>query len=356
MLHGPDSGLRWRLRCVRRSLVRTPDVNARPRGWPRLFSLLAVLVWLVLTGCAGAHQRFVAATPYAEAPLPPRAKIFLVAGGVDVANFAAEVVAQRQLWLERGFSADEIVCYWAQPGRAAFRADRAQYRQLAADLRPCYPASTALLRQHLRQVAQSPPEFLYLYITSHGDPDIMPVGVPLAQLLPSEVALFDQYVIQLGAGVGRGVSPAALALAVRRGQSPDDLVLSPRVLQHLLQALPAATPKFVVLQACHSGGFLADPRPARQAATLAHVPNVLAIAAARFDRTSFGCDAGETMTYFGSVYTQLLGEHSRGLTSPTAIAWPTLFHQLAAEIATREQALGVTPSLPMLLLPSAHQP
>lgn len=312
---------------------------------------------LLLAGCASAgaparplartSARTVATPAYHDAPLSPRAKIFLVAGGDEVANFAAEVIFQRRLWLARGFAADEIACYWARPAPAELRADRAQYHALADDLRACYPASTAVLRAHLQQASRADLPFLYLYVTSHGDAHLMPEGVPEDRLLPVERALFDQYAIQLGAGVGRGVEPVPLAMAVRRGADPDDLVFSPRVLRDLLLAFPPTTPKLVVLQACHSGGFLDDARPERRADAIAGVAGLTAIAAARFDRTSFGCESGADMTYFGEVYSRLLAQHFPG--PPPAINWKALFIALRAEISALEQEVDVRPSLPVFL-------
>lgn len=305
--------------------------------------LLVLLLAALLLGCAGRQLR---ERPYNDAALPARTKIFLVAGGVEVANFAAEVIAQRRLWLARGLAPDEIACYWARPGAAELRADRRQYRRLAAELRDCYPASAAVLRAHLQQQATRSLPYLYLYITSHGDADILPEHVPEDSLLPSERDLFDQYVIQLGAGVGRGVLPGPLALAMRRGADPDDLVLSPRLLRDLLHRFPARTPKLVVLQACHSGGFIADARPERRADAITDVPGLTAIASARFDRTSFGCESGADMTYFGEIYTRLLAQSPAA--DPRAVAWPRLFAALAAEVAALERAVDVRASLPVL--------
>ncbi len=314
--------------------------------------LLGSLALLVL-GCAvpRTHGRFLAAVPHASAPLPPRAKIFLVAGGVEVANFAAEVVAQRRLWLARGYAPDEIACYWARPPASAFRRDRSQYRELAAELRGCYPASAALLRAHLQATARRAPGFVYLYVSSHGSADILPEAVPEDSLLPTERDLFDQTAIQLGSGPGRGVFPGPLALALRGGADPDDLVFSPRILRDLLLALPAATRKIVVLQACHSGGFLADASAERQADTLATVPALTAIASARFDRTSFGCDPGARMTYFGAVYHDLLTVHSPAprVLDGQGLDWTVLFEQLRRQIAALERRVDVQASLPQLL-------
>ncbi len=307
--------------------------------------LLLLLLGALLLGCAGRQVPF---GPYSAAALPPRTKIFLVAGGVEVANFAAEVVAQRRLWLARGVAPDEIACYWAQPGIAELRADRRQYRALAAELRACYPASAALLRAHLRQQAARPLPYLYLYVTSHGDADILPVHVPKDSLLPGEREFFDQTVIQLGAGVGRGVLPGPLAQAMRSGADPHDLVLSPTFLRALLHLFPATMPKLVVLQACHSGGFLADARPERRSQAITDVPGLTAIASARFDRTSFGCESGADMTYFGEIYLRLLARSPAA--DPHAVAWPALFAALAAEVAARERAIDVRASLPVLFI------
>jgi hypothetical protein len=303
-------------------------------------------MWLCASGCAVpvTHGRFAAALPYATAPLSARAKIFLVAGGSEVANFAEEVVAQRRLWLARGFAADEIACYWARPSAPDYRADLRQYRRLARDLRGCYAADARILSAHMRAQQARGLSFVYLYVTSHGSVDILPEGAPQASLLPHERDLLDQYAIQLGAGVGRGFDPAPIVAAVRRGAAPDDLVLSPRALQALLRGFPADTAKVVVLQACHSGGFLADP--ARAGDTLAAVPRLTAIAAARHDRTSFGCQSGAERTYFGDALLRQLARRPGG---PAELDWTALFVDLRAEVDVLEARLGVRRSLPVLL-------
>lgn len=301
---------------------------------------------IALAGAAGPgcgapvlHRGYVASVPYSDAPLPARTKIFLVAGGVDVANFAAEVAAQRSLWLARGFAADEIACYWAAPTRPGFRGDRAQFRRLADALRPCYPASPALLREHLARAAREAPPFLYVYVTTHGLTSLVPGDVPKDLLPEPDRALLDQYTLQLGAGPGQGVDVAALIAGLRGGAAPDDLVLAPGGLARALAAFPAATPKFVVLQGCHAGGFVE---------ALATVPRLVGLMAARRDRTSFGCDPGQEMTYFGAIYHRLLGERL-GAGGLAAIDWEGLFARLEAEVAAAERAAGTQPSLPVFV-------
>lgn len=297
---------------------------------------------LALVGCGPplAYKRFRAALPYSSAPLPERAHIFLVAGGEDVANFAAEVVAQRALLWARGFQADEIACYWAHPTREAFRRDRAQYRRLAPELADCYPASAALVREHLARAAAGDPPFLYIYVSTHGLASLLPPDVPKDLLEEADAEMLDQYALQLGAGPGRGVHPVRLMAARRAGASVDDLVFSPAMLARALRAFPAATPKVVVLQACHAGGF---------APALADVPALVGLAAARHDRTSFGCDPGQEMTIFGAIYLDLLAERLPAGTSPAALDWPSLHQALQAQVEAAEAALGARPSLPVLL-------
>lgn len=318
----------------------------RARGKLRLMGLVrgatTIGLALALGGCGAplTYTRFGAALPYSGAPLAARAKIFLVAGGPDVANFAAEIAAQRRLFRARGFEADEIACYWARPTRAGFRRDRAQYRQLAAELADCHPADTAVIRDHLARAAAHAPPFLYLYVTTHGLTSLLPPDVPRDILQEPDAAMLDQFALQLGAGPGWGTQPRRLMEARRRGALADDLVFSPAMLQRSLQAFAPATPKVVVLQACHAGGF---------ADAMAAVPGVIGLAAARHDRTSFGCDPGHDMTTFGAVYLRLLGERLVSATSPSLLDWSALYAALQAEIAAAEQALGATPSLPVLL-------
>lgn len=296
---------------------------------------------LALAGCGPplAYKKFRDATPYSAAPLPGRVHIFLVAGGTDVANFAAEIVAQRELLRARGFEADEIACYWARPTRDAFRRDRAQYRRLAPALAGCYPASTAVVREHLARAAAREVPFLYVYVTSHGLASLVPPDVPKDLLEQPDAAMLDQYALQLGAGPGRGIHPALLMAARRAGAPADDLVFSPAMLARALKAFPAATPKVVVLQACHAGGF---------ADALAGVPALVGLAAARHDRTSFGCDPGQEMTTFGAIYLDLLDQRLPARASPATLDWPDLHRAVQARVEAAEAAIGATPSLPVL--------
>lgn len=304
--------------------------------------LIATLVAL-LPACAAPlrHASYVRAAPYNDAPLPERARVFLIAGGVDVANFAEEVVIQRRFWRRQGLGDDEIACYYAKPSRAGFDGDRRQFRRLLPELDGCYPAEVALVRRHLAEAARRAPPFLYVYVTSHGLPSLVSADV---ELPPDEMGLLDNFVLQLGAGVGRGIHGRRLLNAYRAGADADDLVFTPRSLASALALAPPSTEKIVVLQGCHSGGFLDEPRG--RAADLTAIPGLTAIAAARHDRTSFGCDAGPDQTYFGGLFNRLLGERAAGK-APPEVAWRGLYDALRRELAAIEAREGALPSLPV---------
>src|SRR5688572_20051914 len=65
---------------------------------------------------------------YNRTPLPnPPPKIFLVAGGYDNANFGQEVIDQKLYWNSRGYSDEDIVCYYVRPLHDTYVADLEQY-------------------------------------------------------------------------------------------------------------------------------------------------------------------------------------------------------------------------------------
>ncbi len=275
------------------------------------------------------------------APLPERAKIFLLAGGPDVANFAEEVLDQRRLWRARGFADDEIVCYYARPTKDGFRGDRRQFRAIFAELEGCYPASTAQLREHLQVAAERSPSFIYIYMSSHGIDGLIGDDV---ELPADERALLDRYIIQLGEGPGQGMRAEAILAAYRRGVPVEELLWTPDVFAELLGRFADAIPKIVILQACHSGGFVDEPRG--RARALREIPNLTMIASARFDRTSFGCDPGPSQTYFGELFNDLLRAASVGK-APAEIRWRVLFDELDRGIRELERRHGVRPSSPV---------
>jgi hypothetical protein len=105
--------------------------------------------------------------------------------------------------------------------------------------------------QHLGRVMDKDRDMLFLFLTSHGERALLAVEMPGVQLEH----------------------------------------LTPAILKRILDRSGIKN-RVVVVSACHSGSFipaLADPR-------------TMVIAAARADRSSFGCSDKRTWTYFGDAY------------------------------------------------------
>jgi hypothetical protein len=110
--------------------------------------------------------------------------------------------------------------------------------------------------------------------------------------------------------------------------SYDDDELQPAELDRALQAGCGDAPTVAIVSACYSGGFTRPPM-AR--------PNRIVLSAARADRPSFGCGAGETYTFFD----QCLLNSLRG-----GASWREVFQATRACVAEREQRDDETPSEP----------
>lgn len=294
--------------------------------------------------------------PYASAPLPPQTKVFLVAGGDDVANFAAEVVEQRALWRQAGLRDDEIACYFAKPTRHALATDGEQLAELAPDLQGCYSADPATLHAHLRQVAEAEPPFVYLYVSSHGLPPLLrwKTGVDDVtalpqhlQLRPGEVGRFDRHTIGLEAGDGPPLGEVSALLRAHRAGAPvDALVFTPDTLAAALAELPVTTEKIVVLQACFSGGFIGRPDDDGPS-PLTRLPRITVLTATSATRPSFGCSAGSHRTYYGGTFNRVLAEQlQRAPGPPPALPWAQMHERIHFVVETMEIIDGERPSQP----------
>jgi hypothetical protein len=264
--------------------------------------------------------------------ISPEARIFLVAGGRDSANFAQEVVDQRKFWLAQGYTASQIECFYVIPPPSQ-SADAEQFLSLEEDLRDCHLAAPDIILAAITEVAQNyRTDFFYLYVTSHGtDPPLArPIPAQLrrnpgaawyvaahdeAQVNPLSAAYswFSPFRMEVE-GMGdasrwgwMSFSTRYLNAQQRPGIRVEDQLFTPKNLAGALQKIPAGVKKIVVLQACHSGGFLLSPDAAPAPdETLVTVENITVLTAARADRTSFGCDSSEHTTYYGGALQQVL--------------------------------------------------
>lgn len=336
----------------------------------RLAPVLALLCAL-LSACGG--RRSTARSPQPTTPLDaigyregrpdPRAKVFLVAGGDDIANFAAEVVEQRQLWLDAGLAPEEIACYWARPTRAAYREDRRQYDALAGELGDCFAAEPRTVLAHLRAAAAADLPWVYLYVSGHGLGPILRFRAgtrdrALAQrklsVTAAEMAALDHHAIGLEAGPGPGLEDVdAVVRGFRAGRSPSTLMFSPPTLADALAKFPASTPKLVVLQACYSGGFIGRPPGDGGPSPLHDVDGLTLLTATTWNRPSFGCGAGPARTYFGGAYGRVLASELEPGKRPPDLDWERIHARVAFVIDVMETIDAERASGPALLRTTA---
>jgi hypothetical protein len=122
-------------------------------------------------------------------------------------------------------------------------------------------------------------------------------------------------------------SESGLFLANDGFYSDEDL-LSPDELTGMLDRGCGRAPTVLIVSACHSGTFLTEAMKR---------PNRVVIAAARTDRTSFGCSDEYQFTFFDECVLGAL---------PAAVDWGTLYNDVTGCVNAKEGQLGATPSLP----------
>jgi hypothetical protein len=317
-----------------------------------IFSLGAACAPLWAQGAAPAIPWVEDALGTHPGGLPETARIFLVAGSSLAANFAQEIIDQKRIWLEKGVPASEIACYYVVPTQEEFEDELAQYLALAPQLRDCFPASVKQMREDLKRIAKIKPPYLYLYITSHGRQPISERLKTLKREDPNyyqfrylaRFGVLDQYGLDIEGLPDGSAGPYELLGAYRGGMDPEEVFLTPRYLFNFMQKEFPATPKYLVLQGCFSGGFLVDPRKEQWDALLPNLKNVTVLTAARHNRESFGCDPGADTTFYGQAFNETL---RRIGTAPNRSDWKAFQAGLIEVVTALEKKMGVeTPSDP----------
>ncbi|MGE5513056.1 MAG: C13 family peptidase [Bacteroidota bacterium] len=216
--------------------------------------------------------------PAAADPSPSSSRLYFVgfASFGEQAVFKREVLAVRRLFDER----------FGTKGRSIVLINHPSTR---TELPLASVANLEHVLLHLGRVMDSDRDRLFLFLTSHGDDGILAVTMP------------------------------GLALEHLR---PD----------HLKSMLDRSGIKnrVIVVSACHSGSFI----PALAG------PRTLVIAAARADRSSFGCEDRRRWTYFGDAY------FNRALRHETSFR--RAFEEASQMIGAWERRARLTPSMPQI--------
>ncbi|HWL62259.1 MAG TPA: C13 family peptidase [Steroidobacteraceae bacterium] len=301
------------------------------------------------------------------APLSADARIFLVAGARDIANFAQEVVDQRRLWLSRGYTPEQIECFFAAPPPQQTD-DAGQFLALEESLLPCHLASPREVLAALKEVAREyPADHFYLYLSSHGTPPVLGLPEPVVRSIDPQASWLPQALAEARADKASQayqwlapfqVSMEGIRLDSQRwgwasyfarlyqsritsDMDPREHMFTPALLADALQAFPASVRKVVVIQACYSGGFVLPPKKApAPEETLRNVKKTTVITAARADRTSFGCDSSGETTLFGGSFHKVLESHPDQ--AVPQLNWRKLHRQVAKEVEQLEQQAGIS--------------
>jgi Peptidase C13 family len=121
-------------------------------------------------------------------------------------------------------------------------------------------------------------------------------------------------------------APYELARRIGEGETT---ALGSRELARMLAPL-AGHPTIIVISACYSGSLIRDLREPRR----------IILTAARADRSSFGCGAGNRHTLFGEAELKAFGEHDRSLREVFAV--------IRRNVAQMEHRQHFTPSEPQV--------
>jgi len=105
-------------------------------------------------------------------------------------------------------------------------------------------------------------------------------------------------------------------------------LITPKILDSILDVSCGARPTVVLVSACYSGVFVGN--------TMLK-PNRIILTAARGDRTSFGCSAENQYTYWDACLLDSL---------PKADTWKTLYGSIQQCVQTKESLGHFRPSLP----------
>lgn len=305
-----------------------------------------------LLGSVAGAQEVQTGFTYQKGKISKDAKIFLVAGSAQAANFAQEILDHKKLFLKAGFPEEEIACYYVPPYQEYLERDLPQYQQLKSELAQCYLASTKRLLKDLKRASKGKEDFLYLYITSHGQE---PFDQKLTQSNLSskeryrffrlaDYPALREYHLSMEALPDGPANFWEILGALRMGADPAELYLTGPVLTQALEKYFGKTPKYVVLQACHSGGFIWNPSTGSDNPLLHDLKNITVLTSTRYDRESFGCQPGVENTVFGKAYLSTLAE---GPLQPLKINWRALFERVEKQVSEAELNQGVAPpSLP----------
>lgn len=256
----------------------------------------------------------------------PKARVFLVAGTQWFSDHAKEIVEQKKFWLQNGYTEEQISCYYFPPTPE----DKETYKEFSSlhdELRSCYLADPNILLNHIREVAASNPESVYIYISSTGRKPMQQSSfkyktsadkTKMEQILALKkwsepyylemVGFFNNNTYWSYSGVHK-----AIVFGPTKPEAADQYILTPRGLKAALATLPASTKKTVVLQGCYTEGFILPAKKVGAENTLAGLANISVITSSDADTNNLKCLDGYPTENFGESYAMALKKYSEML-------------------------------------------
>lgn len=271
------------------------------------------------------------------------ARVFLVAAGADSANFGQEVVDQIEYWRARGLKDEQIACYWSVPNFGYYWQDREQFRRVGPVLRRCQQARLELLKRDWQEAAATKPQWLYLYVTSHGLDDRGAKSLA-AKIKEKETSIkgpskYDakncesagkaHLVFDSVPGAKEALPYGSLFEKACSKTFENSPLMTEAQLADMMRVAAKSTTSVFVLQGCYSGAVV--PKVLLRGTTF--------LAAASPTRTSFGCNVDGERTYFGEALIASLRrlnprpDHWRD--------WVSVHDEVSAAVAKREVELEV---------------
>tara|TARA_B100001094_G_C18157197_1_gene787162 strand:+ start:200 stop:1417 length:1218 start_codon:yes stop_codon:yes gene_type:complete len=241
---------------------------------------------------------------------------FFIGGATDITNFGKEAIYHLALMREKGIKHGSTGCYFNQPDFFQYYLDNADYNFLKDRASRCYPAEKRVILRDLNRAIKTVQGEIYIYITSHGDP-------PKKNIENCPV-----------------VGKPRVLLGTPEGCSEENY-LTAQDLANALGRKKIGTKIYLVIQACYSGSFI-DP--------LKDISGLTILTASRDDRTSFGCDSGESFTYFGGTYLKVIAGEKK---YPRNWNWQKIHQDVSGQVdvlETRNRIPMKERSLPQLHL------
>ncbi len=271
----------------------------------------------------------------------------LVAGGQLAANFGQEIIEQKK-WLQSlGVPDKEITCFYSLPSDKEFHKDEAQYRKLAPDLSGCFPAFPGFVYEQLGDGGRED-HFRYIYVTGHGSEPfsvqlsrVKGTSAPLQALL-AEFPKLDQFTVGLDSLPDGSYSSleTRLALLQKRREPVNRLFFTPRHLRDAIQPNTSAeAKKIIIIQSCHSGGFITADQEKFCKDSLSLLENATILTASRHDKGSFGCNVGGDRTYFGAAFNDEIRTKTE---VPPRLNWKEIYRAVAAKVTAMETEYRAT--------------